>query len=216
MILDNFLTINAPSEGEYKEKGSKFLAYTYPFSNDEQLPLILQEIRTKHPKARHFCYAYKLGLDNDNYRINDDGEPSGTAGKPIYGQILSHELTNVLVVVVRYFGGTKLGASGLIHAYKEAAKDALNQAEIVTKYLFKYYTLEFSYEHMGHIMNAIKECNIEILDKNFADDCQIKIGLRLSEIHKKLLELKARILQISEEEITWEAAIDFCKIEAEI
>ena len=122
MIIDSYITLAEACVGEYKEKGSKFIAYGYPFDDESELEVILGELKAIHPKARHYCFAYKIGVDNNRYRTNDDGEPSGTAGKPIYGQILSNGLTNIAIVVIRYFGGTKLGASGLIHAYKEATK----------------------------------------------------------------------------------------------
>ena len=156
MLTDSYQTIASPSEGEYKEKGSKFLAYAYPMDAESDLDGFIASLRDIHPKARHYCYAYKLGLDGTRFRANDDGEPSGTAGKPIYGQILSFGLTNVCIIVIRYFGGTKLGASGLIHAYKEASKAALDNAAIIEKYLYISYQLTFGYDHMGHIMNALK------------------------------------------------------------
>ncbi|MFZ1579905.1 MAG: YigZ family protein, partial [Saprospiraceae bacterium] len=173
MLTDSYQTIASPSEGEYKEKGSKFLAYAYPMDAESDLDGFMTSLRDIHPKARHYCYAYKLGLDGTRFRANDDGEPSGTAGKPIYGQILSFGLTNVCIIVIRYFGGTKLGASGLIHAYKEASKAALDNAAIIEKYLYISYQLTFGYDHMGHIMNALKDPDIEITDKVFEDHCAV-------------------------------------------
>lgn len=212
MIIDKFLTIKAPTEGEYKEKGSKFLAYAFPMSNEEKLIEILNDLRGLHPKARHFCYAYKLGINNDRFRIQDDGEPSGTAGKPIFGQLLSFNITNIIVVVVRYFGGTKLGASGLTHAYKEATLDALLKAEIINQYIKKSFLLRFSYENMGHIMNVLKDCDIEILEKSFTDICEVKMTLRLSEIKPKIIQMKARIAHKNEEEIDFDIPIELCEI----
>lgn len=132
---DHYLTLLAPSTGEYKEKGSKFLAYAYNIDHEDSLQEIIGMLRSEHIKARHFCYAYRIGTDNNRFRANDDGEPSGTAGKPILSQIISFGLSNTIVVVVRYFGGTKLGASGLVHAYKEAAREALAIAETTVKFI---------------------------------------------------------------------------------
>jgi uncharacterized YigZ family protein len=192
MLTDSYQTIASPSEGEYKEKGSKFLAYAYPMDAESDLDGFMASLRDIHPKARHYCYAYKLGLDGTRFRANDDGEPSGTAGKPIYGQILSFGLTNVCIIVIRYFGGTKLGASGLIHAYKEASKAALDNAAIIEKYLYVSYQLTFGYDHMGHIMNALKDPDIEITDKVFEDHCVVNIQIRLSVENQAIHRLKAR------------------------
>jgi uncharacterized YigZ family protein len=214
MILkDAYLTIADASEGEYKEKGSKFLAYAYPIEDESELDLYLSLLHDEHPKARHFCYAYKLGMDQNRYRANDDGEPSGTAGKPILGQILSFELTNVLIVVVRYFGGTKLGASGLIQAYKEAAKEALQAATIIEKFISVTYILTFEYEHMGHVMNVLKETNAEISYKSFEDTCLVHISVRQSMEKQLMHRIKAKLLQKSMEEVHVDTEVDFCKIE---
>lgn len=212
MLTDSYQTIASPSEGEYKEKGSKFLAYAYPMDAESDLDGFMTSLRDIHPKARHYCYAYKLGLDGTRFRANDDGEPSGTAGKPIYGQILSFGLTNVCIIVIRYFGGTKLGASGLIHAYKEASKAALDNAAIIEKYLYISYQLTFGYDHMGHIMNALKDPDIEITDKVFEDHCVVNIQIRLSVENQAIHRLKARLLNKSLEEVTSETVVDFCEI----
>lgn len=214
MILkDAYLTIADQSVGEYKEKGSKFLAYAYPIEDESELDFFLELLHDEHPKARHYCYAYKLGMDQNRYRANDDGEPSGTAGKPILGQILSYELTNVLIVVVRYFGGTKLGASGLIQAYKEAAKEALQAATIIEKYISVTYTLQFDYEHMGHVMNVLKETDAEITHKSFEDTCKVHISIRQSQENHMLHRIKAKLLQKSMEEVSAETVVDFCMME---
>jgi uncharacterized YigZ family protein len=214
MILrDSFLTITGPSEGIYKEKGSKFLAYAYAIEDESELDFYLELLHDEHPKARHYCYAYKLGLDQNRYRANDDGEPSGTAGKPILGQILSYELTNLLIIVVRYFGGTKLGASGLIQAYKEAAKEALQAATIIEKYISVSYILKFDYEHMGHIMNVLKETEAEITAKLFDDTCRVHISVRQSQENQMFHRFKAKLLQKSMEEVSAETVVDFCTIE---
>ena len=212
MLTDSYQTIASPSEGEYKEKGSKFLAYAYPMDAESDLDGFMTSLRDIHPKARHYCYAYKLGLDGTRFRANDDGEPSGTAGKPIYGQILSFGLTNVCIIVIRYFGGTKLGASGLIHAYKEASKAALDNAAIIEKYLYISYHLTFGYDHMGHIMNALKDPDIEITDKVFEDHCAVTIQVRLSAEDKTIHRLKAHLLNKSLEEVTSETVVDFCEM----
>lgn len=212
MLTDSYQTIASPSEGEYKEKGSKFLAYAYPMDAESDLDGFMASLRDIHPKARHYCYAYKLGLDGTRFRANDDGEPSGTAGKPIYGQILSFGLTNVCIIVIRYFGGTKLGASGLIHAYKEASKAALDNAAIIEKYLYVSYQLTFGYDHMGHIMNALKDPDIEITDKVFEDHCVVNIQIRLSVENQAIHRLKARLLNKSLEEVTSETVVDFCEM----
>ena len=213
MLTDSYQTIASPAEGEYKEKGSKFLAYAYPMDVESDLDGFMASLRDIHPKARHYCYAYKLGLDGTRFRANDDGEPSGTAGKPIYGQILSFGLTNICIIVIRYFGGTKLGASGLIHAYKEASKAALDNAAVIEKYLFVSYELTFGYDHMGHIMNALKDPEIEIINKVFENDCLVTIQVRLSVENLVIHRLKAHLLNKSLEEVTADTTVDFCEIE---
>lgn len=212
-MIDSYLTINEPTEGEYKEKGSKFLAYAYPMESESDLDIFIAQLKDIHPKARHYCYAYKLGIDNNRFRANDDGEPSGTAGKPIFGQILSFSLTNVCIIVIRYFGGTKLGASGLIHAYKEAAKEALEKANIVEKFLFVRYKFAFGYDQMGHILNVLKELDIEIEDKVFEVDCSVTIQIRRSIELTTLHRVKAKLLHKSMEEVNAETEVDFCNIE---
>lgn len=213
MVADTYLTIENPSEGEYKEKGSKFLAYAYPMEQENELDVYMTMLKDIHPKARHYCFAYKLGLDDNRFRTNDDGEPSGTAGKPIYGQIQSFGLTNVCIIVIRYFGGTKLGAAGLIHAYRESAKNALENAHIVQKYLYVRYHLIFGYEQMGHILNVLKELDIEIEDKTFEEDCKVTIQVRLSMKQSIMHQFKAKLLHKSLEEVDAATAVEFCKVE---
>lgn len=212
MVVDNYLTINEASEGEYKEKGSKFFAYAYPMHSEKDLDVMMELLKDLHPKARHYCYAYKLGIDGNRFRINDDGEPSGTAGKPIFGQILSHQLTDICIIVVRYFGGTKLGATGLIHAYKEAAKDAIAHSSIIEKFINDHFQFSFGYEQMGHIMNVLKDENVEITDKNFENYCDVKIAVRMSQSKDTLLRIKAKLLAKSIDEVNEDTLIDFCKI----
>ena len=211
-MSDAYLTIEAPAYGEYKEKGSKFMAFAYPMNDEEDLNAYLDTLRSEHHKARHFCYAYQIGTGQDRYRMNDDGEPSGTAGKPIYGQILSYGVTNLLIVVVRYFGGTKLGVSGLIQAYKDAARAALDAAEIVQKYITSSYMLAFDYDQMGHIMNVLKDLDIHITDKSFEVNCAVTIQLRQSEETTMLHRLVARLLNKSMEEVCEETPVSSCKI----
>ncbi len=213
MIRDSYYTIDLPAKGEYKEKGSKFIAYSFPLNVDIELEGILERIKNEHPKARHYCYAYRIGTDMNKFRTNDDGEPSGTAGKPILGQIQCFNITNVLVVVVRYFGGTKLGASGLISAYKSATKDALDNSSVIEKYITATYLLNFNYDHMGHILSVIKENNVDITQKSFDEECLITIEMRLSEEKAKILKLKAGILGISTDEAEAIAEIPYCKIQ---
>lgn len=177
---DSYRTISGESEGAYKDRGSKFLAFAFPVNSESATKKILSDIRKQHHSARHHCYAYKLGLNNNEYRINDDGEPSGTAGKPILGQILSHNLTNILIVVIRYFGGKLLGTSGLINAYRSAAEDAILRADIVTKYVECSIRIDFGYKRMKDIMNLINTYGGHISEKNFDERCRMKILIRKS------------------------------------
>jgi len=180
MQSDQYLTIAGPSQGIYKEKGSKFLGFAFPVRSEEQVKTRLQELRDRYHDARHHCYAYCLGPDMQNYRMNDDGEPSSTAGRPIFGQIQSHLLTDTLVVVVRYFGGTLLGTSGLIRSYKHAAEDALSHARIIKKTVQSLYQLEFDYPLMSDIMRLLHEYDIQPYEKEFQESCRFRIGIRKS------------------------------------
>ena len=175
---DKYLTINAPSEGLYKEKGSKFIAFAIPVSNVEQIKEILEEKRKEHHDARHVCYAYILGVDKADYRSNDDGEPSGTAGRPILGSLLSAGVTNVLIAVVRYFGGTKLGTSGLINAYKVASADALENAEIIEKTVDEEIHISFDYLVMDDVMKIIKDVAPQVLSQQFDNNCNMVLSIR--------------------------------------
>ncbi len=178
---DTFRTLSVPSEGLYKEKGSKFLAFAYPVENEIDIKKHLENLRKIYYDARHHCYAYVLGAKQEIYRANDDGEPSSTAGKPIHGQILSFGLTNVLIVVVRYFGGTKLGTSGLITAYKTASADALGKASVVEKTVMRHYLLSFPYERMNRVMRIVKELHLQVIGQEADTECRMKIAVRLSE-----------------------------------
>ena len=212
-IRDQYYTIAEATEGLYKEKGSKFVSYAYSVKSEKDVEERLLEIRDLHHKARHHCYAYEIGIDGNRYRANDDGEPSGTAGKPILGQLHSHEITDALVIVVRYFGGTKLGASGLITAYKEAAKEALGIAEKKQVIIGNPYLLSFGYDQMGHVMNCIKSLELDILEKEFTDSCQVTVNIRLSQQTELIQRLKAVLLEVSLEQIDNETKVPFCQIE---
>ncbi len=201
MAPDNYLTISEPAEGIYREKGSKFMAYAHAVYTEEDIKEILEAIRKEHPKSRHLCYAYRLGLDKNNYRANDDGEPSGSAGRPILGQIDSFGLTNIVVGVIRYFGGTKLGVPGLINAYKTSTADALQDAEIIEKTVETFLEIHFGYEWMSQVMNALKKNEIKIIQQDFQEAARIKIAIPKSEVEEKLLHFKAAVKGVSLEQI---------------
>lgn len=177
-MKDTYLTIKKASEGLYKEKASKFIALAFPANSEDEVKEVLVNLRKVYYDARHHCFAYALGFKGELWRANDDGEPSGTAGKPIYGQILARSLTNTLVVVVRYFGGTKLGTSGLINAYRTAAAGALDKAEIIEKTINNLYRVNFSYVAMNGIMKVIKEMNVQISNQHFDNGCWIELAVR--------------------------------------
>ncbi len=177
---DTYRTIEGTSTGIYREKGSKFIAIARPVYTEDEIKVIVEDLRKEYYDARHHCYAYILGAKGEKWRVNDDGEPSGTAGKPIHGQLLSFNVTNVLVVVVRYFGGTKLGVSGLINAYKSATQDALQNAKIITKTVDDIFIINFSYLVMNDIMRIIKDLNIDINEQQFDNSCRIKVTIRKS------------------------------------
>lgn len=178
MFEDSYKTIAKPAEGSYSEKRSKFLAYAFPVQNEQEVKQRLAEIQKKHWDARHHCYAYILGPHKDAYRLNDNGEPSGTAGRPIYGQLLSKDLTNTLVIVVRYFGGIKLGVSGLQNAYKVAAKEALDAAVIEERTIQEQYRVVFEYVKMNDIMQILKDPEIQVLDRQSDMRCTYTISVR--------------------------------------
>ena len=182
------------AEGFYKEKGSKFHSYAYAVWSVEEVEEKLEEIKKLHPKARHICYAYRLRPVDQQFRVNDDGEPSGTAGKPIFNQIMSAELHVILVGVVRYFGGTKLGASGLIRAYKTAAEDAIQQLETVEKYDTLPYQINFEYGMMGDLMNVLKQLKIELMDKQFNLKPHLIVEFRKSTYLRQIDMIKAHFL----------------------
>lgn len=181
MFDDTYRTIKGPSEGLYKEKGSKFLAFAYPVRSIEEVKSHLDKLRKDYFDARHHCYAYILGATKEAWRANDDGEPSGTGGRPIYGQLLSADLTDTLIVVVRYFGGILLGASGLANAYKVAARDAIEHAEIIEKTIDIRYRLHFEYALMNDVMRIIKEFGLTPQNQDFNLDCRLDVEVRQSQ-----------------------------------
>ena len=184
-----FLTISSLSEGLYKSKGSKFQAFAYPVSSEEEVKEKIDFLRKKYFDARHHCYAYRLGADGERYRASDDGEPANTAGKPILGQLIARNLTNILVVVVRYFGGILLGVGGLVQAYKKAAADALDHAKIVTDVVTETWQLTFAYADMNLVLKVVKDMNLECYDQDFNLTCSMKVMVQknMSELMKKRL-----------------------------
>lgn len=181
---DTYKTIAAPAEGLFKDKGSKFIAYAFPVTSEDEIKDIVQTIKKEHHSARHHCYAWRLGYEKNLFRANDDGEPSSTAGKPILGQIQSFVLTDILIVVVRYFGGTLLGVSGLINAYKTAAFEAINQAEIIEKLVEKRIVVEFDYGVMNDVMKVFKDEKLPQFNPVFDLNCRIATSIRLSDLER--------------------------------
>jgi uncharacterized YigZ family protein len=193
LFEDTYYTIETGVEGIFRDKGSKFIAYAYPFKDESKLKDIIAELKAMHPKARHHCWAYRLTPDRNVFRLNDDGEPSGTAGRPILNVLLSKDITNVLVVVVRYFGGTLLGVPGLINAYKTATLDAMTNAEIVEKTVNDVYRVAFEYLQMNEVMRILKEEQVAIVDQHFDNNCVIKIEIRKLQVNivmKKMENLR--------------------------
>ncbi len=191
--MDTYRTIKAASEGAYSEKRSKFLAFAMPVRSVEDVKQIVAEYQKKYYDARHVCYAYMLGAERKEFRANDNGEPSGTAGKPILGQINSNELTDILIVVVRYFGGVKLGTSGLILAYRLAAAEAIAAAEIVEKTVDEEVTFHFEYPFMNDVMRIVKEEEPQIVVQDFDNDCTMTLRIRKDSMPR----LKARLEKVS-------------------
>ena len=184
---DTYKTINLPSEKVlFKEKNSKFFGYAFAVTAEEEVKEILEKLRKDHFSARHWCYAYQIGIEKIQYRANDDGEPNNSAGMPIYGQIQSFEVTNVLVVVVRYFGGVKLGVGGLITAYKTTAQMALENAEIIEKTIDIHFLISFGYANMNKVMRIIKEKNLQIIAQKMEMDCEIEIATRKKNVQNLL------------------------------
>lgn len=187
---DTYKTIINTTEGTFRDKGSKFIAYAYPFEDENDLKDLLAAVKSEHPKARHWCYAYRLTPDRSIFRINDDGEPSGSAGRPILNTLLSNELTNILVVVVRYFGGTLLGIPGLINAYKNATQEAIDVAEVIEKTQDDVYKIDFDYLQMNDVMRIIKEDNLSILQQDFDNRCSITLSIRKLNVNQVVEKLE--------------------------
>lgn len=198
---DTYKTITKPSEETlFKEKGSKFFGTAFPVKTEDDVNQCLQSVKEKHKSARHFCYAYQVGTNQVYFRANDDGEPSNSAGMPIYGQIQSFDLTDVLVVVVRYFGGTKLGVGGLISAYKTSAKMTLEESEIIEKTIDITFEIGFDYKNMNKVMRVIKEKNLNIIDQKLELDCKIFISVRKS-VATEIEKIFDSIYEVSVKEI---------------
>ena len=182
-MTDSYRTIEKPIEDViFKEMGSKFINFAYPVENEDEVKLYLENLYEKHPDANHHCYAYILGIDGKNHRANDDGEPNGSAGLPIYNQIISSEITNVLIVSVRYFGGTKLGIPGLVKAYKYAAQVVIEEANIIERFVSKRVKLVFNYDQQGIVERNVDRIGGEIKEKNFTDKCMFTIAVRESKL----------------------------------
>jgi uncharacterized YigZ family protein len=179
----------------FKEKGSKFIGYAFPVSDEEEVKVELNKLWERFPDATHICYAYRMGLNGESYRANDDGEPSGSAGLPIYNQIVSKEITNVLVASVRFYGGVKLGVSGLVKAYKLSAQMVLQEAEVVEKHLTEKILLEFSYEDQGNVMRNVDKANVEVLKTEFTTNCKLTVKVRKDQ-KEKFLSLFEPLFQV--------------------
>lgn len=201
MLNDTYKEVKNHTTGIYKEKGSKFIAYSYPVNSEDQVKEKLKEVKKLEYTARHHCYGYILHPDKSAQRANDDGEPSSTAGKPILGQILSNDLTNVLIVVVRYFGGVKLGVPGLIRAYKTAAAEAILGATIVTKTIKEQYEVSFKYPQMNNVMRLVKEFDLEVVNTDFQIECKLIFAVPKSktelvvQAYKKKHELRIEYIK---------------------
>lgn len=195
-----FKTINKQSEGMFMDKGSKFPTYAFEVYDESDIKKSLNKVQELHPKATHHCYAWKLGLDNNLYRANDDGEPTGSAGRPILGQIYSNELTNVLIIVVRYYGGTKLGVSGLINAYKKSAQDALNNATIVEKELKSDFIVECNYLQVNDLLNYLKKVKVQNLKQEFTEVCNLSFQIEKSKMTEISTWLENKLFEFRIEE----------------
>jgi uncharacterized YigZ family protein len=186
---DTYKTIAAPAEGIFRDRGSKFLAFGYPIQSENQVKALIATLKSAHPKANHHCWAMRLTIDRSVFKLNDDGEPSGTAGRPILNTLLSKNITNVLVVVVRYFGGTLLGVPGLINAYKTATEEALANAQIVEKTVNDIYTISFDYLQMNEVMRLIKDADLQIIEQQFDNNCIIQVSIRKTQVNTVVAKL---------------------------
>ncbi len=187
---DHYFTIEKPSMAEFKDRGSKFLGYAFPITSPEHFKQYLQDLKKEHAKAVHHCFAYRLGLTNNIFRVSDDGEPAGTAGRPILGQIDSSGVTNTAIIVVRYFGGTLLGVPGLINAYKSAASMALQLTPFVQKTIECYYELSFDYTQMGDVMNVVKQYGCSVAEQSMQLFCNLRIGIPKARLEEVLYKFK--------------------------
>ena len=187
---DHYFTIEKPSMAEFKDRGSKFLGYAFPITSPEHFKQHLQDLKKEHAKAVHHCFAYRLGLTNNLFRVSDDGEPAGTAGRPILGQIDSNGVTNTAIIVVRYFGGTLLGVPGLINAYKSAASMALQLTPFVQKTIECYYELSFDYTQMGEVMNVVKQYGCSVAEQSMQLFCNLRIGIPKARLEEVLYKFK--------------------------
>lgn len=185
-----YYTVEKPAVAEFKDRGSKFIAYVYPITSADDFKKHLQALKKEHPKAEHHCYAYRFGIDGNNFRVNDDGEPSGSAGRPILGQIDSKELINVAVIVVRYFGGSLLGVPGLINAYKMVTTLALQLTPIIQKQVEVVYNLHFDYTSINEVLTITKQYNCTILQQELQLFCVIKLGIAINRLDEVLYKLK--------------------------
>lgn len=198
---DTYKTIEKPSEEVlFKDKSSKFYGYVFPVLNEDEVKTHIAALKKQHHTARHWCYAYQIGTENIVFRANDDGEPNNSAGMPIYGQIQSSEVTNVLIVVVRYFGGTKLGVGGLISAYKTTAQLALECSEIIEKTINIHFLISFDYKNMNKVMRIIKENNLDILNQRLELNCQITLSVRKKEANS-VLEIFENLYEVTIQQI---------------
>ncbi|MCF6280548.1 MAG: YigZ family protein [Flavobacteriaceae bacterium] len=199
---DTYKTIEKSYEGEvFKDRGSKFVGYAFPITDENEVKNHIDTLKSQHHKARHWCYAWKIGVENIRFRANDDGEPNNSAGQPIYGQIISFGVTNILIVVLRYFGGTKLGVGGLINAYRTGAKLVLEKSKIVEKTIDVHFKLTFEYEYMDKVMRIIKEKNLKIVNQKMEKNCVFEISVRkkFAEVTKTAFEnLRCLAIKIKE------------------
>ena len=190
LFEDTYLTIESASEGIFRDRGSKFLGYAYPIASDQEIKNIIARLKKEHPKANHHCWAMRWSTDRSVFKLNDDGEPSGTAGRPILNTLLSKNITNVVVVVVRYFGGTLLGVPGLINAYKSATELALEEAKVIEKTINDVYTIAFDYLQMNEVMRIIKDDSLQLLEQQFDNSCSIKVSIRKMQVNRVIAKLQ--------------------------
>ena len=186
---DTYKTIEQSADSIYRDRGSKFLAFAYPVTSDNEIKVIVANLKTEHPKANHHCWAIRLGIDRSVFKVNDDGEPSGTAGRPILNTLLSRNITNTLVVVVRYFGGTLLGVPGLINAYKTATEMALDATQVIEKTVNDIYTITFDYVQMNDVMRIIKDEQLQIFEQVSGSNCSIKLSIRKTQVEQVMSKL---------------------------